>query len=1137
MKPKVFVFTTSYHPFIGGAEIAIAEVCRRLKDRFDFYIVTSRFKKDLPREDSYQGVKIIRAGFGSRFDKYLLPFWCLTSNLDTPCPSAVVGVDISHASVTAAIYKLFHPRIPFILNIQYGEGDARLASGRFGAINAAFRFILWQADYVTAISTYLLNLARSYGYRGPGEIIHNGVDAEKFRNDIRANPHSYLRKSASTIITTSRLVPKNGIDILIRAMAEVKKAIPNVQCWIIGDGPERKNLELQAIPRPQSGRDPGSKSLGTSYSPRSSSGGAGKLQADIKFFGEIPHEKIPEYLHEADVFVRPSRSEGMGISFIEALAAGLPIIGTAVGGITDIIKDGATGLFVKVDDHLDLAAKIRFLLDEKILAQKMVEDGRRMIKERFLWDVIAQKYQNVFSQNIARTRLLIATPLYPPQLGGPALYAENLSREFRSQGLGVSVVSFGRFLKYPTLIRHLFYLLSLVKRAKNADLIFSLDYFSVGAPAALISFLYKKPLVIRLEGDFLWESFVERTRNDVTLPQFYTLPMPLSWKERVIKFISSWVMHRADALVFSSDWRRKMVEQAYGLDKNKTAIVQNVQEQMGASAGLTRKPVILWAGRMLYLKNLYRLIRAFTKSGLRDYELHLVGDGPEKERLQEFVKENKISRVKFLTPVPHDPLLKKIQEASVFLLPSFSDVGPNVIAEAWALGTPFVMTQESGLKEYVGDSAVLVNPLSEDDIAQKLVMLAKKDTVGTIKSVLTVRLWKEVAEDWISLFKKIIGPPAGLNILTIGTDESIFQHNSPLRERAQFYAEPFSSFHVLCRSHHKLPAMKEGTLVLRPIHSSKLLSWYLLYKEGARLLQRRGRWVISSENPFEEGMVAWLLSRRFGQPFQLQVHTDILSPWYRKASLKEFTRYLMVKFLIPRASRIRVVSERIKSSLKEAGLATEDKITVLPIFTDISKFLNSDRDPKTEERFWDYEFKIVSVGRFVDKEKNFSMLIELMRNLTKMYPKTLLVLVGDGPDRDNYRLQIRNYGLDKNVFIEPWRDDLPSFYKSFDLFVLSSNYEGWGRVIIEAMAASLPILMTDVGLAGEVVHNGENGLVVPVGDKKQFLKALLRLYQDKELRSYLAHAAEEKIKQLPHRGWESYVAAYQQVLRVCASEG
>ena len=743
IKPKIIVFSTAYHPFIGGAEIAVKNITRRLSGYFDFCIVTSRFRRNLPRQEIRPEGKIIRIGFGSRLDKYLLilaPFYY------RGFASIVLGVDISHGSIAAAIYKLLHPSVSFILNIQFGESEERLAHGRIGIISLMFRFILGRADYVTAISSYLLNLARRYGYNGPGEVIHNGVAVEKFQNTKHKLQikHKTQNTKYKIIITTSRLVKKNGIDTLIKAVAQVKKEFPEIRCHIIGDGPDRRNLELQT----------------TNY----------KLQANVKFFGSIPHEKIPAYLKAADVFVRPSRSEGMGNSFVEALAAGLPIIGTPMGGIVDIIEDPSTGLgqatgfFAKPDDAEDLARKIIYVLHHTEDAKRTVEAGRKMVEERFSWDSISSAYSLIFENVRTSPRLLIATPLYPPQLGGPALYAKNLGDKFRVSGMRVSVVSFGDVLSLLALARHFVYFLKFTRRCFSADVIFCLDSFSVGLPAALAAALFRIPFVLRVEGDFLWESFMERTRGEVTLPNFYANFQALTRKERIIRAAIGWVMRRADRLVFSSKWRREMIIQAFGVDRQKIVIIRNVWPSANTlpvtGYQLPVKKVVLWAGRMLYLKNLYRLIRAFSAANAGEYELKLIGNGPEKNQVEKFVKENGFPGITFAPPARHDDILREMSEASFLVLPSFSDVGPNVIAEAYSRGTPFLFTKNSGYTEYIADNSFWVDPLNDEELVPKLKWLMDEKNRAAQKEKLRkmhiVHSWEDAAQEWMNIFKEIV---------------------------------------------------------------------------------------------------------------------------------------------------------------------------------------------------------------------------------------------------------------------------------------------------------------------------------------------------------------------------------------------
>jgi phosphatidylinositol alpha-1,6-mannosyltransferase len=161
------------------------------------------------------------------------------------------------------------------------------------------------------------------------------------------------------------LVPKNGVDILIKAL----KSLPaDIKLLIVGDGPLRRSLELQA----------------TSY----------QLQARISFCGFIPQKEIPDYLASADVFARLSRSEGQGISFLEAFAAGLPVVATAVGGITDFLRDKETGLFAENENPEDAARKILILLRDEAIRQKVIENARKLVAEKYDWDKLVVRIKS-----------------------------------------------------------------------------------------------------------------------------------------------------------------------------------------------------------------------------------------------------------------------------------------------------------------------------------------------------------------------------------------------------------------------------------------------------------------------------------------------------------------------------------------------------------------------------------------------------------------------------------------------------------------------------------------------------------------------------------------------------------------------
>lgn len=397
-----------------------------------------------------------------------------------------------------------------------------------------------------------------------------------------------------------------------------------------------------------------------------------------------------------------------------------------------------------------------------------------------------------------------------------------------------------------------------------------------------------------------------------------------------------------------------------------------------------------------------------------------------------------------------------------------------------------------------------------------------------------------------------------LCILAIGIDERVFDTGSSLRENALQYGRRFSSAHILCRSTIPRGKERDGNVSFHPVFArSSFLFPLAAFFAGLRIIRaNRGAWMVSSDNPFEIGVVSWMLARYARGKLFLQVHTDVLSPHFRRASWKERIRFWCARFLIPRADCIRVVSERVRRSLVRSGLRDAKRIEVLSIATDVKRFSGALPSAACNEFLKKYSFRMIAVGRLVDKEKNFSMLIGVMKEFVKISPAAFLAIVGYGPDRNTYDSLVRQNHLKNNVIVgseeemkafacsggkgaaqNPRADNdfLPSFYKSFDLCVISSNYEGWNRVAVEAMAAGVPVLMTDVGLAGEVLKDGENGMVVRVNDPGAFLNALIKIYRDPDLRRRLADEGRETVESLELVARDRYAFRYAEILSHCVT--
>lgn len=377
MKKKILIFSTAYYPFVGGAEVSIKEITDRLSD-FDFDLITAKFKADLPKSEKVGNVNIYRLGFGwPILDKLLLPFWgaIVVGRLQRKnAYLAFYCVMATFASGAAYIFNIFSKqKVPIILNLQEGDSEEHFGNRWLGLINFSWQMALRRTTLLTVLSEFLKERAKRFGYGGEIRVIPNGVDMKRFElRSMNYELRGKIRKELGieekdiVLVTTSRLVEKNGVGDVIGALPHLDAKIKFLIC---GVGELEESLKLKA------------KSL--------------KVEDRVIFAGNVSQDILPKYLKACDIFVRPSLSEGFGISFIEAMASKLPVVATPVGGIVDFLKDGETGYFCKPNNPESLANMIKRVIADPS-KNVVVEKAYRMVLEKYDWDKIVPEIRKIF---------------------------------------------------------------------------------------------------------------------------------------------------------------------------------------------------------------------------------------------------------------------------------------------------------------------------------------------------------------------------------------------------------------------------------------------------------------------------------------------------------------------------------------------------------------------------------------------------------------------------------------------------------------------------------------------------------------------------------------------------------------------
>lgn len=735
---KVLLVAPYFYPKIGGMEKYALNVAQGLKEThgWEVVVVTSNHEETGYKVDTVHGIKV-----------YRLPYWFKLSN--TPInplwffqigniikkekPDIINGHSPVPFIADVALYE--SQDIPYVMT--YHAGSMLKHSYPIDFLIEFYESVILNACFkkAKAIISYSQEFIKTYlaPYKNKVVEIPPGIDTKEFVPATKNSPS----KRPPKILFVGRIEKTSewkGIDYLLKAVQIVKKTYPEIELELIGPGDAIEKYQAMAA------------ELG--------------IGDHTSFPGGMTGEPLIKEYHNADMLVLPSttNAESFGIVLLEAMACGLPVIGSKIGGIVRLIENNVNGLLVEPKNETALAKAILKVLGDKAIAKKMGAAGRKKAEQDYEWAHQIEKYNTLFEDILRQRNVYQVTAYYPPNLGGMQKVVQIIAEFLARKSMPTTVLTSDVSYTGP----------SHVQPEKNLSVIYNGSFEFAHTPLSL-QYIFeliktKKPalfhlhvanafyvdlafLTARLKGI----PYVAHIHIDPDPSGKFGFLLPL-YKNLILKPL----LNNADAIIFLTESQKWHFIKKYNLKNRHMKVIPNgVSKEFYITRRTHSQKVtkLLFVGRLSIQKNIPLMLEAL-KMVQCPVELHIVGEGDDRTIILQKIKELQLNNVTLHGALYKTKLIDMYSQSDIFLFPTNNEGMSLALLEAMAAGLPVITSALEQNKELLGQGALFVKTQNAKRYAEAIDSVIRNP--AQLKQMSETNLKKAQTFSWDKVIEHIM---------------------------------------------------------------------------------------------------------------------------------------------------------------------------------------------------------------------------------------------------------------------------------------------------------------------------------------------------------------------------------------------